>query len=83
MRTFRDLDPDAVPAVLVAGHGPFSWGADAAGAVHNAVILEYIARMATHTFAVNPEARPVSRALHDKHFFRKHGAGAYYGQPKG
>jgi len=83
VRTFRDLDPAAIPAVLVAGHAPFAWGADAAEAVHNAVIVEYIARMATHTLAVNPEAQPLARALHDKHFFRKHGAGAYYGQPKG
>jgi L-ribulose-5-phosphate 4-epimerase len=81
VRTFRDLDPDAIPAVLVANHGPFCWGADAAGAVHNAAILEYVARMATHTFAIDAQSQPVSRALHDKHFFRKHGAGAYYGQP--
>ena len=83
VRAFRDLDADAIPAVLVAGHGPFAWGTDAHDAVHNAASLEYIARIATHTFAVNPEARPLSRELHDKHFFRKHGAGAYYGQPKG
>ena len=81
VRTFRDLDPDAIPAVLVANHGPFCWGADAAGAVHNAAILEYVARMATHTFAIDAQSQPVSRALHDKHFFRKHGAKAYYGQP--
>lgn len=85
VRKFRDLklDPDEVPVVLVAHHGPFAWGKDADDAVHNAAALEYIARMATHTFVVNPEAQPVSRELHDKHFFRKHGAGAYYGQPKG
>jgi L-ribulose-5-phosphate 4-epimerase len=84
VRKFRDLglDPDAVAAVLVAGHGPFAWGKDADDAVHNAAALEYIARMATHSFAVNPEAQAVSRVLHDKHFFRKHGSGAYYGQPK-
>lgn len=81
-RTFKDLDPDAVPAVLVANHGPFCWGADAAAAVHNAVILEYIARMATHTYAINAEAAPVSRTLLEKHFFRKHGPSAYYGQPQ-
>jgi L-ribulose-5-phosphate 4-epimerase len=80
VRTFRDLDPDAVPAVLVAGHAPFCWGKDAADAVHNAVILEYIARMATWTFAINAEARALAPELHDKHFLRKHGAGAYYGQ---
>jgi L-ribulose-5-phosphate 4-epimerase len=83
IRTFRDLDPNAIPAVLVAGHAPFCWGTDAADAVHNAVIVEYIARMATHTFAVNPEAKPLAQELHDKHFYRKHGPGAYYGQTKG
>jgi L-ribulose-5-phosphate 4-epimerase len=83
VRTFRDLDPDANPGVLVANHAPFTWGTDAADAVHNAVILEYIARMATHTLSIDAGAKPVGRALHDKHFFRKHGAGAYYGQPKG
>jgi len=82
IRTFRELDPDAIPAVLVAGHAPFCWGKDAGDAVHNAVILEYIARMATHTVAVDAGAEPLSRALHDKHFFRKHGPGAYYGQPE-
>jgi len=81
IRTFRDLDPDAIPAVLVAGHAPFCWGKNAADAVHNAVILEYIARMAAHTVAVEAEAKPLARALHDKHFYRKHGPGAYYGQP--
>ena len=83
VRAFRDLDPDTVRAVLVAGHGPFAWGRDADDAVHNAAALEYIARMASHTFAVNSGAQPLPRVLHDKHFFRKHGAGAYYGQPKG
>ncbi|HVO02724.1 MAG TPA: L-ribulose-5-phosphate 4-epimerase AraD [Candidatus Cybelea sp.] len=80
VRTFHDLDPDAVPAVLVANHGPFSWGADAADAANNAVILEYVARMATHTLAIDAEAVPASHALLDKHFFRKHGPAAYYGQ---
>jgi L-ribulose-5-phosphate 4-epimerase len=82
VRTFRGLDPDANPGVLVANHAPFTWGADAADAVHNAVILEYIARMATHTLTVNAEAKPLVRELHDRHFFRKHGRGAYYGQTK-
>ena len=81
-QTFADIDPDGTPGVLVAGHAPFCWGKDAADAVHNAVILEYIARMAAHTLAINPDAGPLPRALHDKHFFRKHGAAAYYGQPK-
>lgn len=80
VRAFREIDPDGTPGVLVASHAPFCWGKDAADAVHNAVILEYIAKMASHTLAVNPDAQPVGRVLHDKHFFRKHGPGAYYGQ---
>jgi L-ribulose-5-phosphate 4-epimerase len=76
------LDPDAIPAVLVAGHAPFSWGANAAEAAHNAVILEYVARMASHTISINSESRPLARELHDKHFLRKHGRNAYYGQVK-
>ena len=83
VRAFRDLDPDAIPAVLVAGHGPFAWGKDADDAVHNAAAMEYIARLATHSFAVNHDAQPLAQVLRDKHFFRKHGAGAYYGQSKG
>lgn len=81
-RTFKDLDSNAIPAVLVAGHAPFCWGKDAADAVHNAVSLEYVARMATWTLSINPAARPLAPELHDKHFFRKHGARAYYGQPE-
>ena len=81
VRTFKGLDPNAIPAVLVAGHAPFSWGKDAGDAVHNAVALEYIARMATWTLSINPQARALAPELHDKHFFRKHGARAYYGQP--
>lgn len=81
-RAFAGLDPDAIPGVLVHGHAPFTWGRDAAEAVHNAVILEYVARMAAHTLAIDPEASPIGRALHDKHFLRKHGAAAYYGQSK-
>jgi L-ribulose-5-phosphate 4-epimerase len=71
-----------VPAVLVAGHGPFTWGRDAADAVHNAVTLEYIARMALNTLALRPDAPGVSQALLDRHYFRKHGAGATYGQKR-
>lgn len=81
-RTFAGLDPDAVPAVLVAGHAPFCWGANATAASHNAVILEYVAKMATHTVSINANSRPLSRELHDKHFLRKHGRNAYYGQVK-
>ena len=82
-RRFADLDPDAIPAVLVAGHAPFCWGPSAAEAAHNAVILEYVARMAYHTLSIHAETRPLARELHDKHFLRKHGRNAYYGQPKG
>ena len=81
-RTFSKLDPDAIPAVLVAGHAPFCWGPNAADAAHNAVILEYVAKMAHHTLSINAESRPLARELHDKHFLRKHGRNAYYGQVK-
>lgn len=81
-RVFSELDPLAVPAVLVAGHAPFCWGTTAAEAAHHAVILEYVARMATHTLSINAESRPLARELHDKHFLRKHGRNAYYGQVK-
>lgn len=81
-RTFSKLDPDAIPAVLVAGHAPFCWGSSAAAAAHNAVILEYVARMAYRTLLINAESQPLARELHDKHFLRKHGRNAYYGQVK-
>jgi len=81
-RAFKERDPDAIPAVLVAGHAPFCWGKDAADAAHNAVILEYVAKMALHTLAINHETAPLGKHLHDKHFLRKHGRNAYYGQVK-
>jgi len=81
-RAFQNLDPQSIPAVLVAGHAPFCWGASAAEAAHNAVILESVARMACHTLLINAESRPLGRELHDKHFLRKHGRNAYYGQVK-
>jgi L-ribulose-5-phosphate 4-epimerase len=81
-RLFRQIDPDAVPAALVAGHGPFCWGPTAAAAAHHAVILESVARMAFSTLALARDASPIGRTLHDKHFLRKHGQGAYYGQGK-
>jgi L-ribulose-5-phosphate 4-epimerase len=81
-RVFSELDPLAIPAVLVAGHAPFCWGKTAAEAAHHAVILEYIARLAAHTLSINTESRPLARELHDKHFLRKHGRNAYYGQVK-
>jgi L-ribulose-5-phosphate 4-epimerase len=79
-QTFAQLDPDAIPAVLVARHGPFCWGPDAAAAAHTAVILEYVAEMAYRTLAINSETQPLARELHDKHFSRRHGPNAYYGQ---
>ncbi len=82
VRAFSDLDYSAIPAVLVANHGAFSWGANPTTSAHNAVILESIARMAYLTLGINPQARATGRFLHDKHYFRKHGKGAYYGQPR-
>ncbi len=82
VRRFRNLDPLAAPAVLVASHAPFCWGATSADAAHTAVILEEIASLALKTLAVNEEIGPIPRHLHDKHFLRKHGASAYYGQKK-
>lgn len=81
-RTFAKLDADAVPAILVAGHAPFCWGSSAAAAAHTAVILEYVAKMAYRTLLINAESQPLARELHDKHFLRKHGRNAYYGQVK-
>lgn len=79
-RVFERLGTDDVPAVLVAGHAPFCWGTSAAEAAHNAVILESVARMAYYTIGIAAHAEPISRELHDKHFRRKHGRNAYYGQ---
>ncbi len=77
----RQLDPMTIPAVLVKNHGPFAWGKDAAEAVHNAVVLEEVAAMQLRTLLLNPQASTMPRTLLDKHFLRKHGPGAYYGQP--
>ncbi len=77
----RGLAPLHVPGVLVRGHAPFAWGGDGAQAVHNAVVLEAVAQMGLRTVALNPTAAPISETLLHKHFFRKHGPGAYYGQP--
>jgi L-ribulose-5-phosphate 4-epimerase len=77
---FEGIDPLAVPAVLVAGHAPFAWGKTPADAAHNAVTLEFVAHMATLTMSINPEALGVSQALLDRHYYRKHGANATYGQ---
>jgi L-ribulose-5-phosphate 4-epimerase len=82
VRAFKGLSAAAVPGVLVANHGPFAWGKDAANAAHNAVVLEAIARMAYFTIDINPSAEPIKNGLHDKHYLRKHGKSAYYGQLK-
>ena len=74
------LDPLHHPAVLVASHGPFTWGRDMADAVHNAGVLEFVAQLASETLKINPKLKPVRPVLLDKHFLRKHGPQAYYGQ---
>ena len=82
VETFKKLkfDPQQHPAVLVASHGPFTWGKDVADAVHNAGVLEFIAQLASETLKINPKLKPMQSVLLDKHFLRKHGPGAYYGQ---
>jgi L-ribulose-5-phosphate 4-epimerase len=82
-RAFREMDAESVPAVLVRGHAPFCWGPDVATAAHNAVILESVARMAYYTLGLTENVRALPRVLHDKHFLRKHGSKAYYGQVGG
>jgi L-ribulose-5-phosphate 4-epimerase len=80
--TFKKLkfDPMQHPSVLVASHGPFTWGRDAADAVHNAGVLEFIARLASETLRINPKLKPMQSVLLSKHFLRKHGVNATYGQ---
>jgi L-ribulose-5-phosphate 4-epimerase len=82
VETFEKLkfDPMQHPAVLVASHGPFTWGKDVADAVHNAGVLEFIARLNSETLRINPKLKPMQPVLLDKHYLRKHGANAYYGQ---
>ncbi len=82
IKTFEEkkIDPEAVPACLCHNHGPFTWGKSPKDAVHNAVVLEEVAKMATRTEMINPDAAPAPQHLLDKHYFRKHGANAYYGQ---
>ncbi|MCC8130641.1 MAG: L-ribulose-5-phosphate 4-epimerase [Oscillospiraceae bacterium] len=82
IETFKDKDPDAIPAVLVHSHGPFTWGKNAVDSVHHAVILEECAKMAIRAYALNPELQPMQQELLDRHYLRKHGANAYYGQKK-
>lgn len=78
---FKGIDPDQVPGVLVNNHAPFTWGKDANDAVHNAVVLEEVAKMTFRSLQLNPNAE-MDKTLLDKHFLRKHGANAYYGQKK-
>jgi len=82
VETFRGRDPLSCPAVLVASHGPFAWGKTVSEAVHNAVVMEHVVRLAGETLRVFPSVKPMQRVLMDKHFFRKHGPGAYYGQTR-
>lgn len=79
---FKRLEPLRHPAVLVASHGPFTWGRTVAEAVHNASVLEFVARLASETLRINPRARPIRAELLDKHFSRKHGPAASYGQKR-
>jgi len=80
VETFAKRDPLSCPAVLVANHGPFAWGKTVGDAVHNAVVCEHVVRLAAATLRILPSARPMQPVLLDKHFFRKHGSRAYYGQ---
>ena len=80
IETFKDKNPMDIPAVLVNMHGPFTWGKDAHEAVHNSVVLEEVAKIATRTFILNPSLSSMDQNLLDKHFLRKHGVNAYYGQ---
>ena len=79
---FRELDPLTTSAVLVSGHAPFCWGTTVTDAAHTAAIVEELAHMAWLTLSINAETQAISEALHHKHFFRKHGPSAYYGQKK-
>jgi L-ribulose-5-phosphate 4-epimerase len=80
VETFRSIDPLACPGVLVAGHAPFAWGSSADQAVHNAVVLEEVARMALYTRLLAPQRGPIDQHLLDRHYLRKHGRHATYGQ---
>ena len=80
--TSAGLNPADIPGVLVAGHAPFAWGATEDKAVENAIVLEFAAQMALHTLALAPDTSAIPQVLLDKHFLRKHGAKAYYGQQR-
>lgn len=80
VETFNGISPIYIPAVLVNNHGPFTWGIDAQEALHNAVVLEEVSMMAYYTYTLTPGIKPIDQKLLDKHFLRKHGINAYYGQ---
>ncbi len=80
IEAFKDKDPSFIPGVFVKGHGPFSFGKDAFDAVHNAVVLEQVSKMAIFSYMLNPSLKGINNSLLDKHFLRKHGKNAYYGQ---
>jgi L-ribulose-5-phosphate 4-epimerase len=83
VRAFHNRSAASIPAILVANHGPFTWGPEVTTAAHNAVVLESVARMAFFTLIINREAKPITQPLHDRHYLRKHGSRAYYGQRQG
>ena len=80
VETFGDKDPDMIPGCLVMSHGPFVWGTDPKNAVHNSVVMEEVAQMDYHAMMLNPNIGPMKQELLDRHYLRKHGPGAYYGQ---
>lgn len=80
IEAFKGREPSYCPAVLVRGHGPFTWGDNAMDSVHNAVVLEECCKMAVNALSINPDMQELPRELRDKHFYRKHGPNAYYGQ---
>lgn len=80
IETIGESDPMAIPGILVREHAPFTWGKDANDAVHNAVVVEEVAKMAFRTISIDPQTLPISQTLLDKHYLRKHGKDAYYGQ---
>jgi L-ribulose-5-phosphate 4-epimerase len=82
VETFKDINPDEIPSVLVHSHAPFSWGKDPNEAVHNAVVLEEVAKMNLQTYQLNPKVPSMDQVLLNKHYLRKHGSSAYYGQKK-
>ena len=80
IETIADQDPMSIPGIIVYQHGPFAWGKNAMDAVHNAVVMEEVAKMAFRSITINPHLAEIDKGLLDKHYLRKHGANAYYGQ---